>query len=174
MKYTDALDMQGHLTIHTFDTAGQLIHTAQNRNSIVYSGRDLVAKLFTEQAGIAPIRYLAIGTGNKPVDPFGDTQLQTEVFRKKLKKFDLSKDLTDFLLPNDSSSQTRRRLILSADLDFDEPLPENNNSQPYELKEAGLFNASEVGKGVMYNRVVFPNISKTTDFKLTLVWEIIF
>jgi hypothetical protein len=27
---------------------------------------------------------------------------------------------------------------------------------------------------VMYNRVVFPVISKSADFKLTLIWEILF
>ena len=40
------------------------------------------------------------------------------------------------------------------------------------LTEAGLFNAAAAG--VMYNRVVFPPINKTADFKLTLIWEIIF
>lgn len=172
MKNTDALDMQGHLTIHMFNQTGQLIHTTQKHNSIVYSGRDLVAKLFIEQE-IAPIRYIAVGTGNEPVDPFTDTALRKEVFRKQLKPFDLSKDLTDFRHEGEPSSQMRRRIMLSADLDFAEPPPAQNN-EPYELREAGLFNSKESGEGVMYNRVVFPSISKTRDFKLTLVWEIIF
>lgn len=38
--------------------------------------------------------------------------------------------------------------------------------------EAGLFNASE--GGVMYNRVVFPEIVKTGDLTLTMVWRITF
>jgi hypothetical protein len=172
MKNTDALDMQGRLTIHAFDQGGDLIHTTQNHNSIVYSGRDLVAKLFTEQK-IDPIRYIAVGTGNKAIDPLGDKQLQAEVFRKELKPFDLAKDLTDFLKDGDAKPQTRRRILLSADLDFAEPPPQENG-QPYELKEAGLFNTKESKKGIMYNRVIFPNITKTKDFKLTLVWEIIF
>lgn len=40
------------------------------------------------------------------------------------------------------------------------------------LTEAGIFN-SEDG-GVMYNRVVFPEISKTDKFTLSLIWKISF
>ena len=173
MKTTDALDMQGHLTIHTFDRAGHLVHTIQEQNAIVYSGRDLVAKLFVDQE-IRPVRYIAVGTGSRPVNPKEDTALQAEVFRKELKRFDLSKDLVDFRREGEADSQMRRRIMLSADLEFAEPPPNQNNDQPYELREAGLFNSPESGKGVMYNRVVFPSINKTRDFKLTLLWEIIF
>jgi hypothetical protein len=176
MKHTDSLDMQGRLTIHTFDPTGQLIHTTRNRNAIVYSGRDLVAKLFVKEK-IDPIEYIAVGTGDKLID-LNDKTLQKEIFRKKLKEFDFSKDIGDIPIEvEDSASQkkvtqTRRRIMLSADLEFNEPDPAKNSGQPYELREAGLFNAKE--GGVMYNRVVFPNISKTEAFKLTLVWEIIF
>ena len=40
------------------------------------------------------------------------------------------------------------------------------------LTEAGIFN-SDV-QGVMYNRVVFPEISKTDKFTLSLIWKISF
>jgi hypothetical protein len=40
------------------------------------------------------------------------------------------------------------------------------------LSEAGIFNA-DTG-GVMYNRVVFPEISKTDKFTLSLIWKISF
>lgn len=171
----EALDMQGYLTIQIFNRTGQLIHTTQKHNAIVYTGRDLVAKLFTAQK-IDPIRYLAVGVGGNPVNPTKDTRLQTEVFRKELNLFDLSQDLTDLtdLTNVDQDKLTRRRIKLKADLDFNQPNPDSNNGQPYELKEAGLFNNNEPGKGVMYNRVVFPNISKTSEFKLTFVWEIVF
>ena len=38
------------------------------------------------------------------------------------------------------------------------------------LTEAGLFTEDNV----MYNRVVFLPINKTSDFQLTLIWEIVF
>ncbi|MDV3349054.1 hypothetical protein QGP82_10160 [Leptothoe sp. LEGE 181152] len=177
MKIADALDMRGRLTIHRYDASGQPIDTTATNNAIVYSGRDLVAKLFAQQA-IDPIRYIAVGTGGEPVNPDTDTKLAKEVFRKELKGLNLAKDLTDIqmVVPTESGEkeQKSRRIVLSADLDFEEPNPSDNGGKPYELREAGLFNAGDPNAGIMYNRVVFPNISKTKDFKLTLVWEIIF
>lgn len=167
MTYQDTLDMQGYLTIQVFDRTGQLIHTSQSQNSIVYSGRDLVAKLFAQQV-IAPIRYMAVGTGAKAVDPSTDQALENEVFRKPLKLFNASEDLTDVVSDSTSGSVKRRCLTLKADLELTEP---PNGS--YDLREAGLFNSEQKG-GVMYNRVVFPMISKTNDFKLALQWKIIF
>ena len=38
------------------------------------------------------------------------------------------------------------------------------------LKEAGLF----TDEGIMYNRVTFDQITKSEQFKLTLIWEITF
>ena len=172
MKMVDTIDMKGQLSIQMTDRSGQIIHTSRNHNSIVYTGRDLVARLFlglTEE--VAPIRYLAVGTGGKSVDPFNDKALQVEVFRKALKPVEIAKDLTDIETSTDDGKLTNRRIFLSTDLDFMEPKPPENG-QPYELREAGLFNAAK--GGVMYNRVVFTNIIKTKDFKLTLVWEIIF
>ncbi len=168
MTYQDTLDMQGYLTIQVFDRTGHLIHTSQRQNSIVYSGRDLVAKLFAKEA-IDPIRYIAVGTGTRAVDPSTDQALENEVFRKPLNLFNASEDLTDVVSDSISGSVKRRRLTLKADLELTEP-----PSGSYELREAGLFNSPEPKQAVMYNRVVFPSIRKTSDFKLALQWEIIF
>lgn len=176
MKLADAMDMKGRLTIQKFNCQGKLLTEVKANNFIVYTGRDLVAKLFLNQK-IDPIKYIAVGTGvdDDKVDPVEYQKLQREVFRKEIKPIDLSKDLTDITktvqIDNKDVTQRNRRVIISADLDYEEPTPKENN-QPYELREAGLFNASK--EGVMYNRVVFPTLSKTKDFKLTLVWEIIF
>jgi hypothetical protein len=40
------------------------------------------------------------------------------------------------------------------------------------LREAGVFTAAT--GGVMYNRVVFDPVTKTTAFQLTLLWDITF
>ncbi|MEN8445229.1 MAG: hypothetical protein ABG776_09500 [Cyanobacteria bacterium J06555_13] len=170
MKHSDALDMRGRLSLHAFDRAGNPIGTTKANNSIVYTGRDLVAQLFLDEE-LKPVRYIAVGTGSKKVEPDIDTQLQNEIFRKKLKKVDLTKDLMDINIETQKDPYTSRKIILSADLDFEEPATQPNGD-PHKLTEAGLFNAKS--GGIMYNRVIFPSISKTKDFKLTLVWEIIF
>ena len=72
-------------------------------------------------------------------------------------------DLTQDLEPTASGKMKAR---VSAELDF----AQGNDDGP--LTEAGLFNADP--GGVMYNRVVFPPVNKTVDFKLTFVWEIEF
>lgn len=168
--------MKGRLQIQQFDRAGHLVTAIEADNAIVYTGRELVAKLFIQVDNIKPISHIAIGTDETPVDPGKDTALGRQVFRKALRPFE-QKDLTDNqvdVTDRDGNPQRQRSSIirLSADLDFDEPSVKDNGGRPYNLKEAGLFNDAE--GGVMYNRVVFPGISKTADFKLTLVWEIIF
>ncbi|MCT7948264.1 hypothetical protein NG798_00460 [Ancylothrix sp. C2] len=171
MIIADAMDMKGRLTIQRFNGEGKLINEVEANNFIVYTGRDLVAKMFLNQQ-IDPIRYLAVGTGANSVNPITDTGLQQEVFRKEIKPIDLSRDLSDsdeiaIQVDGGVIKQKNRKVRVAVDLDFAEP-----SNQPIVLTEAGLFNAAE--GGIMYNRVVFPTISKTSDFKLTLVWEIIF
>lgn len=177
MKIADELDMRGRLQIKKFNSDGELITELKADNFIVYTGRALVAKLFLGKElllgeEIAPIKYIAVGTGELAVNPVTDSKLQAEVFRKQIKTIDPLKDLSDtpevtVTKEGKQIQQKNRKVIISADLDFKEP-----GDETYELKEAGLFNAAE--GGVMYNRVVFPVVTKTPDFKLTLVWEIIF
>ncbi|MBD2110043.1 hypothetical protein [Nodosilinea sp. FACHB-13] len=170
----DGLAMKGRLHIQQFDRYGRLTEGIAADNAIVFSGRQLVAQMFHDK-NTERISYLAIGTGSKPVHPDQDTTLETEVFRKKLKDFDINQDLTEVEIEDPTGEKKRRSCIrLSADLDFQEPDPKKNSDQPYVLQEAGLFTKPGENIGVMYNRVVFPPISKTPDFKLTLVWEIIF
>ncbi|NEO25275.1 MAG: hypothetical protein F6K57_40305 [Moorea sp. SIO4A5] len=164
MKIAENLDMKGRLIIQKYNPQAQLVQEVKADNSIVYTGRELVAKLFTNQT-IDPIRYIALGTGGSTVAPANDIQLENEVFRKELKPFDLGKDLIE---SGDGDSK-KCKIMLSVDLDFGEP-----DKQPVELTEAGLFNSPEQSQGIMYNRVTFPKITKSEQFKLTLVWEILF
>jgi len=155
MKTTEAIDMKGRIALELYDRQGRMHYRQEANNSIVLSGRDLVAKQFL---GIStdPISHIAVGTGSDKVAP-ADIALGTELFRKQLKPVDASLHLTN-------TDDNRRKVLLSAELDF----AEGNGP----LTEAALFNADSAG--VMYNRVVFPTVNKTGDFKLTLIWEIIF
>ena len=176
MFLTDTLAMKGRLHLQLTNKAGHLVTTTAADNAIVFTGRELVAQLFVQVKNTSPISHIAVGIGSQDTDPAGDTALNQEVFRKALKPFDRTKDLTSLTVevPTQDGSQQQKssRVRLSADLDFNEPNPDDRNGKTYELTEAGLFNAAD--GGIMYNRVVFPKISKTADFKLTLVWEIIF
>lgn len=155
MNLQEALDPRGQLTIQKTDARNTLMETIQVHNSIVLSGRDLIAKLFVNEA-IEPVSHVAVGTGNAAVQA-ADAKLANEAFRKPISPIDPSLHIT-------TTVANKRKVTISAELDFAEA--------NVALTEAGLFNAA--ADGVMYNRVVFPPINKTVDFKLTLIWEIIF
>ena len=156
MKLTESIDPKGRLTIQIRDAQHQLVSEVAAQNSIVLSGRDIVARRFVG-LGIDPVTHVAVGTNMDPTDPNATATLGAEVFRKGINTIDPTLHIT-------TTDEGKRKVTLSCDLDFNE----GNGA----LTEAGLFNDSIAG--VMYNRVVFPPVNKTIDFKLTLIWEITF
>jgi hypothetical protein len=156
MKLTESIDPQGVLRVQMRGLDGALVEEFMARNSIVLTGRDMVAKQFAGQA-IGPVSHMAIGTGSAPTDPNATNALGTELFRKTLNPINPALHIT-------TTSDNKKKVTLSCDLDFNQ----GNGA----LTEAGLFNAAS--GGVMYNRVVFPAVNKTAAFKLTLIWEITF
>ncbi|NCS01241.1 MAG: hypothetical protein GPJ06_03300 [Microcystis aeruginosa G13-11] len=156
MAIQDTMDIKGSLTIQKRDLNNQLVEEIHANNTIVTSGRRLVAQLFSKdfKDTIKPVSQIAIGGNDKAVSD-DDLQLAQEIFRKKINPI---KDSDLVLLPDSK----RIKLTITADLQAGE-----GNG---ELKEAALFNEDKV----MYNRVIFKPINKTPDFTLTLIWEITF
>lgn len=152
----DKIDMKGRLTIQIKDMADTILREQKADNAIVTAGRDLVARLFIGNNNNA-ITHMAVGRGTTLVAPT-DTALEDEIpdTRKELKGF-TEGDLT-------TTSEGRKLLRVSMDL-------EPGDAADEEITEAALFNNDN---NIMYNRVVFPVISKTDNIKLTLIWEIIF
>lgn len=155
MAIQDTMDIKGSLTIQKRDLNNQLVEEIHANNTIVTSGRRLVAQLFSKdfKDTIKPVSHIAIGSNDKAVSD-DDLQLAQEIFRKKINPI---KDSDLVVLPD-----KRIKLTITADLQ-----PKDGNG---ELKEAALFNEDKV----MYNRVILKPINKTEDFTLTLIWEIIF
>jgi hypothetical protein len=155
MAIQDTMDIKGSLTIQKRDLNNQLVEEIHANNTIVTSGRRLVAQLFSKdfKDTIKPVSQIAIGGNDKAVSN-DDQKLDQEIFRKGINPI---KDSDLVVLPD-----KRIKLTITADLQAEE-----GNG---ELKEAALFNEDEV----MYNRVIFKPINKTPDFTLTLIWEITF
>ncbi|NCQ83353.1 MAG: hypothetical protein GPJ00_01985 [Microcystis aeruginosa W13-18] len=155
MAIQDTMDIKGSLTIQKRDLNNQLVEEIHANNTIVTSGRRLVAQLFSKdfKDTIKPVSQIAIGGNDKAVSD-DDQKLDQEIFRKEINPI---KDSDLVVLPD-----KRIKLTITADLQAEE-----GNG---ELKEAALFNEDKV----MYNRVVFRPINKTPDFTLTLIWEITF
>lgn len=155
MKLVESLMMQGRLTLQIRNNQAELVEEIVADNDIVYSGREMVARLFINEPS-APISHIALGSGDKAVDPANDAQLQHEIFRKAIGQAALSH----------TEDSQHAKVTITTELDFHEANGE--------LREAGLFNAADPENSAMYNRVVFPVITKTTDFQLTLIWEVTF
>jgi hypothetical protein len=155
MAIQDTMDIKGSLTIQKRDLNNQLVEEIHANNTIVTSGRRLVAQLFSKdfKDTIKPVSQIAIGGNDKAVSD-DDQKLDQEIFRKEINPI---KDSDLVVLPD-----KRIKLTITADLQAEE-----GNG---ELKEAALFNEDQV----MYNRVIFTPINKTPDFTLTLIWEITF
>ncbi len=158
MKLNDSIDMKGRMTLRLHDREGRVVREVAADNDIVLTGRDLVAKLFAKIDGATPISHIAVGTGTNQIDPTKDEKLGSELFRKTINPI-TTKDIV-------ATTDGKMRVTISAEL--------NNDEANGPLTEAGMFNDPLKDTGVMYNRVKFDVVNKTSDFRLTIVWEILF
>lgn len=159
MQQREQLDIQGRLTLQFVNAQGEVERTMEVPNMIVNDGRELVASLFAGKGG-KPITHVAVGKSGAETAA-SDKKLGEEIFRKELAVQNPELIQVD--------GKDRYKVALSAELGLDEPLADE-----VVLQEAALFNGLAVDGTVMYNRVKFPPVTKTKDFKLTLFWEIIF
>ena len=157
MKIQDSLDMQGRLTLRLIDREGQVVATRKARNAIVNEGRELAAKQLFYKNDIEIITHFGIGSSTEAVKP-SDPDLLDPILRKPINEIQDTHITT-------SQTTNKTTVRVTGELDF-----QDATDRP--ITEAGLFNA-ESGDS-MYNRVVFDPIHKSEDYKLTLVWEIIF
>ena len=158
----DKQDMYGQLTLVCSDRDGQVVWRRQMRNHIVTTGRNLVAELFSGTISGAPpsaVTHMAVGT-DATAEADTDAAL---VAQRGDRKAISSATLAQFV----DAGVTRVRVSLQTVFDFNEA-----NDAVVPLREAGIFTAA--AGGVLYNRVVFPAVTKTDAFKLTLLWDIVF
>jgi hypothetical protein len=166
----EQIDMRGQLTLRMTDKTGEIIQERQFKNRIVTSGRELVARLF---AGFSdppptPVTQMAVGTDGTPAADEQTSLLAERPATEASPRKEIDRDNINFnvIVENQNTPQQvqRYRVLLTTEFNFDEA----NGTEP--LREAAIFNSD----GVMYNRVAFQPVTKTADFQLTLLWEIIF
>jgi hypothetical protein len=138
-------------------------------NLVTTAGRALIADLLTGAHSVAKIE-LAVGTGladgePEPTPPSAaDTGLAHEVLR-----IPTEREGSRITAGDPPRSVTAISAVLEAQLGGD----------AMELREAGLV-LTRLGSGdngdteILYNRVVFPTITKEPELQMTLTWEVIF
>jgi hypothetical protein len=154
-------DLQGSVEIHLKNRVGRVLQTRKCHNLIVNSGRELVAKLVTNQAGFSAIR-VQLGSS-------GDPELPDQVSLITPLEGAI-KDIENLLIELIEEAPNNFRAKMSFSANFGE------NEGVGQIREAGIV-FEEVSPGntdVLYNRVTFDTINKTTDDELTLNWEIRF
>jgi len=152
----DDLGIRGRLIVRKYDLAGVLVQEVAAHNDITLTGRHLVSRLFSkDNANVAKVTNMAVGKSDKVFDQ-ADAALGGEIFRTPITSIETSEVL--------DPGSGRKRVMLRM---YGE-LPEDKANDV--LREAGLV----TDDNVLYNRVTFPAITKTQQFKLTLVWEITF
>jgi len=162
----DNMEMKGRLMLRITDRAGCVVREQTFGNRIVTSGRQLVAQLFAGvAAGTPPTRVTHMAVGTSAAVP---ADVQTGLGAERVPRKQISDvTYTEFEEPAVGGGTVRRvKATLRAVFDFTEA----NGTDP--LREAGVFTALD--GGVMYNRVVFDPVAKTSAFQLTLLWDITF
>lgn len=153
----DDLSIQGRLLVRKYNLAGDLVQEVDAHNDITLNGRYLVSKLFSkDNANVARVSKMAMGRSDTAFTQ-ADTTLGDKIFETPVKTPIETSEVLDPVTG-------RKRVLLRL---YGELGEDDSNDV---LKEAGLF----TDDNVMYNRVTFGAITKTKQFKLTLVWEITF
>ena len=150
-------------------------------NLVTTAGRSLLADLLTGAAqGIAQIQ-LAVGSGMQEGDQDPPPAAPADTaLRNELRRVDTELGAPRVSEDDPPRSITTVTAVLEAEL----------GGQAVELREAGLVmtplgngNGGNGGGGggggqpepeILYNRVVFPTITKEPELQMTLTWEVIF
>lgn len=157
MAIQEQQGMTGRLTIVLRDHYDHVVTQRQVNNLITTAGKTLVAKLFTGEVQGNPVFHIAVGDD--------DTSLASTNIR--LQK-ELSRVAADTVQLVEEESQEKIVVKLAA------TFPELDDNQKQELREAGTFITLPNKEPVLYNRVIFPTVTRTSNLKLTLMWEVLF
>ena len=159
-------DMRGRLTLRLTDRDGRLVDEQGPHNRIVKSGRTLVAQLFAGVSGGTPpaqVTHMAVGS-----DATEASDDQTALKAERAPRKAISEvTYADFDEIAKGVTTRRVRATLKAIFDFADA-----NDPAVPLREAAIF--TDAVAGIMYNRVVFEPVTKTSAFKLTLLWDVTF
>lgn len=157
--------MRARLDLELHDRAGALLAARSAYNTVLRGGGQLIADLFTGSGG--PITHLAVGTSDDDPTSVSVTALAND---DGTGQPGITGDTTA-AIPADAFvievDEVRNRVLVKVR----GTLPDAAGVGT--IREAALM-SRQAGGDVLYNRVVFPPVTKADDHDLTLFWEVEF
>ena len=155
MAFSEDIGVGGNVRIEVHDREGRLVQTAAVKNLVTASGRRLLGRVLSGETGLTGALHMAVGEGrSKPT--LGDTALGAKLDMVQVR----SKDI---LLEDD-------RVVLRVNATFDRL----SGTATQELREAGIVIVPANGDPVLFNRVVFNPITRSSDLAISLSWDVLF
>lgn len=141
---TDPLTMKTNVTVEVHDAVtGELLAIHRRHNLVTLAGRNLVRDALNGTSTKLAVTAIAVGTGGTAAAS-GQTALVTETNRSGTSQRSVSDGV-----------MTAQRYLGT------------NDANGQTLKEAGIFCGS-----VMFARVVFPDVVKTSASTVTITWSV--
>lgn len=150
MAITERHGMSGILTITARDRLGNIVERRRVNNAITLAGKALMAEIFTGGLPSVPRLFVAAGTDGTEV-----RETDTE--------------LGGLALEAIAETENRENVVR-----VNVTLPSDDTAMEIALREAGIRIHLHNREPVLYNRVVFPVITKTGSLDMTMSWEVTF
>ncbi len=157
MGLQESHNLKGQLSIVSNNLEGKTVYKNRINNLITNAGRKLLAEYMIGRIDGQPELYVAVGTGDEPADK-KDTSLTNQVAKVKV--------MEDSFLTRYENDEVNVTLTAT--------LPPAEEGQEELLKEAGVLITLQDGSEVLYNKTVFPVVTRTDKLKITLSWDLKF
>jgi hypothetical protein len=152
--------MSGRLTIEMRAPGGALIARRRIANVITKDGKTLVARMFSGTVSASPGLAIAVGGGSTPASE-DDTALEQPLDRAAAPTPAVAEAAQD-----DGTARIAATVTAT--------LPPLGAGETQDLREAGIVVTLPNQPEVLYNRVVFPVVTRSEHLELTLTWEVTF
>lgn len=161
MAIKEKNSLGGRLSIILRDQSGMVLDRRHGINLITIAGKNLLAKYFTGNVVGKPELAIAVGgssEGDKVKEE--DTALTNQL------------DQTAATVPSieEIDEDGTRRVVATVTA----ILPATGKDTEQEIKEAGILITPPNADPVLYNRVIFPVVTRTGNMEMTLTWEVLF
>lgn len=159
MAWTEDIGIGGRVHIEVRTPGGEPVSTLKVKNLVTLEGRKLLGGVFAGQSALSGRMLMAVGTGTTATR-LADTTLEAETTRVQAQVSDLTVEEED----------GGPRVILRVSAVF----PPLKGDAVESLREAGIWLERGSQPAILFNRVVFPVVSRSSGLEIALSWEVLF